>query len=150
MENFQGNKIIGTVLSNYIKKKLGKQDEVVEPKKKYIPDVDLVLTHKGRFRKVKKVYNRPYKGKIYHIIPRYFNLGLKTTDEHPFYAIKTHKNCSWTKGICKPTLPHTNYCVTNAHSNYTPGWIAPKNLSKGDVLLYPRLKETKDKISKLK
>lgn len=46
MENFEKNKIIGVVFTNYLKKKLGKQYEVTEPKKKYVPDVDLVLTYK--------------------------------------------------------------------------------------------------------
>ena len=46
MEKFKKNKIIGVVFANYLKKKLGKQYEVTEPNKKYVPDVDLVLTYK--------------------------------------------------------------------------------------------------------
>lgn len=110
-----------------------------------IKEGDKVLTHKGRFKRVNKVYKRFYKGNIYKVTPRYFSQGLITTNEHPFYAIKTLKNCSWTNGICKPTKPHINYCVTKAYSNYKPRWIPVKYLSKGDVILYPRLKETKDK-----
>lgn len=45
MDNFQRNKVIGIVFSNYLRKAMGKQYEVIEPKKKYIPDVDLVLTY---------------------------------------------------------------------------------------------------------
>lgn len=112
---------------------------------KEISKGDKVLTHNGRFMKVSKVHKRLYKGNLYHVIPRYFSLGLKTTDEHPFYAIKTEKNCSWTKGICKPTEPHTNYCYSKAYLNYKPTWISAKHLSKGDVILYPRLKKVKDR-----
>ena len=105
---------------------------------------DRVLTHKGNYRKVKEIYSRPYKGYVYHIKPRYFTLGLTTTEEHPFYAIKTLKNCSWTSGICKPTHPHIKRCVTKAHRRYKPQWILAKNLEIGDVILYPRLKNIKD------
>jgi len=105
---------------------------------------EIVLTHKGNYRKIKDIYSRPYKGYVYHIKPRYFTLGLTTTEEHPFYAIKTLKDCSWTGGICKPTYPHTKRCVTEAHKKYKPQWIIAKDLEVGDAILYPRLKNTKN------
>lgn len=46
MENFQRNKIIGKIFTNYLKKRLQKQYKVIEPTKKYIPDVDLILNYK--------------------------------------------------------------------------------------------------------
>ena len=64
---------------------------------------DKVYTHKGRLRKVKRIYTRFYKGLIYNIKPYNFRIGLKTTPEHPFYIIKTHKNCTnMSHSICKP------------------------------------------------
>ncbi|MBI2650272.1 hypothetical protein HYX04_03075 [Candidatus Woesearchaeota archaeon] len=110
----------------------------------HLKNGDKVLTHKSKYRKVKAIHNRHYKGDIYHIKPRYFSLGLNTTEEHPFFAIKTLKDCSWTSGICKPTYPHIKRCVTNAYQKYEPRWIQAKNLEVGDVLLYPRLTSTKD------
>lgn len=103
-----------------------------------------VLTHRGNFKTIKEVYKRDYKGYIYHIKPRYFSLGLKATGEHPFYAIKTLKNCSWTNGICKPTFPHKDYCITNYHKKYEPQWIPASKLEIGDVMLYPRYKKIRD------
>ena len=103
-----------------------------------------VLTHKGRYKEVKEIYNRKYRGFVYRIQPRYFSIGLTTTEEHPFFGIKTLKNCSWSGGICKPNRLHRKKCRTNAYKNYKPQWIKAKDLEVGDVLIYPRLKETKD------
>jgi uncharacterized protein (TIGR00375 family) len=112
------------------------------PGTKPIDDInigDYVYTHKGRTRKVTKTFNRLYKGTIYSIVPWYFTLGVTTTSEHPIYAIKTAKNCSWTKGlICKPTKSHKRICYQHFYKNYKPEWILAKDLEKGDVLLYPR------------
>lgn len=44
MENFQENKIIGDIFTDWLlEKKLKKKYKVFEPQKKYIPDVDLIL-----------------------------------------------------------------------------------------------------------
>ena len=47
MENFQRNKIIGDVFGRYLKKKFEKRYKIIEPKKKYVPDVDLILILSG-------------------------------------------------------------------------------------------------------
>jgi len=101
---------------------------------------DLVYTHKGRKRKVTKTFKRSYKGDIYKIIPWYFSLGVATTPEHPVYAIKTVKNCSWTKGlVCKPTVSHLRVCYHHFYEQYKPQWVLARDIEKGDVLIYPRL-----------
>ncbi|TSC96124.1 MAG: Mja hyp1 intein [Parcubacteria group bacterium Athens1014_26] len=102
---------------------------------------DFVITHKNRWRKVNEIFKRPYNGKVYHIKPRYLSLGLTTTAEHPFYAIKTHKNCHRSSGICKPSHIDLRDCKRKHFKSYKPQWIMANQLEKGDVLIYPRFKE---------
>lgn len=110
-----------------------------------ITEKDLVLTHKGRLRKVTKTYTRHYNGKIYKIVPWYFTLGLTTTPEHPFYAIKSVKNCKSIKGTCKPICSSKDTCKRKSYNNYSPQWIQAQELEKGDFLVYPRITKIIDK-----
>ncbi|MFH1439059.1 MAG: hypothetical protein ABIG89_00715 [Candidatus Woesearchaeota archaeon] len=109
-----------------------------------IKENDKVLTHTGNFRSVLKVYKRPYNGDIYKIIPWYFRLGLTTTSEHPFYAIKSFKKCSWTKATCKPLCSEKS-CKKKHYNKYSLEWIPANYLEKGDFIVYPRIKKTIDK-----
>jgi len=110
-----------------------------------IKEGEKVFTHTGKLRKVEKIFKRQYKGKAYKIIPWYFANGVTTTSEHPFLTIKTDKNCSWNKGIiCKPTYPHIKKCHTKRYKEYKPEWVQAGMLEKGDIILYPRIKEIKD------
>jgi len=113
------------------------KDDLLKP----IQDIqkgDWVITHRNRWRKVKEVFKRPYNGKVYHIKPRNFSLGLTTTSEHPFYVIKTHKNCHWSKGICKPSHIDLDDCKNKYFKDYKPQWLMANQLERGDVLIYPR------------
>jgi uncharacterized protein (TIGR00375 family) len=101
---------------------------------------DLVLTHKGVFRRVLRALSRPYHGKIYRIIPWYFREGLETTPEHPFYAVKSFKRCSWIKGTCKPLCSQKDMCKNKFFKNYQLEWVQAKNLEKSDFLVFPRIK----------
>src|SRR3989338_2958311 len=103
---------------------------------------DIVYTHTGKKRKVKAVYSRPYIGKTYTIKPWYFSLGLTTTDEHPFFAINSYKNCSWING--KPQCSQKDTYKKTPFKKYKPEWIQAKNLKIGDVILYPRFRQIKD------
>lgn len=103
-----------------------------------------VLTHNGKFKKVEKILNRDHSGKLFQIIPWYFAEGLETTDEHPFYAIRSFKRCKWTKGICRPTCSQIKSCRNKHFKRYSKEWISAKDLRVGDVLIYPRYKEIKD------
>ena len=122
------------------------------PGLKMIKDIsigDLIYTHNGRYQKVRKVYRRPYKGKIINIKPYYFRIGLKTTPEHPFFGIKSHKYCP-TMGcqiICKKDCAaiKRRRCPHRYFENYQPQWIQAKDIEKGDVLIFPRFNNiTKD------
>lgn len=108
---------------------------------KDISVVDKIYTHKGRLRKVEKVYKRPYYGKIYNIKPYYFRLGLKTTSEHPFYIIKAYKDCkNCPHTVCKPDCAYykTRGCSHPYFENYKLQWVQAKNVEKGDILVFPR------------
>ena len=119
----------------------------VNHKLKEISDIvegDKVYTHKTRWRKVKQVYKRNYKGTVVHIKPFYFRCGLQTTPEHPFYALRTVKKCPSTSGFCKPTCADALTCKRKHFRHYKPEWIMAKDLKSSDVLIYPRFMETKD------
>jgi len=109
---------------------------------------DKVYTHQGRLKTVKKIHNRLYKGLIYNVKPYNFNIGLQTTGEHPFYAIKSYKgckNCSHT--VCKPDCAYyqKRKCAHPYFKKYQPQWIQAKNIGKGDILIFPRFnKKIKD------
>ena len=103
-----------------------------------------VLTHKGIFKKVNEVLVNDYSGKLIKIIPWYFREGLATTPEHPFYAIKSHKNCKSTKGLCKPLCSQDKCCKKKYYLKYTPQWVQAKDVEKGDFLVYPRINTERD------
>jgi uncharacterized protein (TIGR00375 family) len=110
---------------------------------------DKVYTHKGRLKKVKQIHNRFYRGPIYNIRPYYFRIGLKTTEEHPFYVIKTYKKClNMGHSICKSDCAYIKRrnCPHQYFENYKCQWIQAKDIKKGDVLIFPRFnKEIKDR-----
>ena len=105
---------------------------------------DRVYTHLGRVKRVIKVFKRKYKGRIYHIIPWYFTIGIKCTPEHPILAVKTFKNCPSTRGLCRKTCRSVNECRRRFFKNYKPEWVMACKLKKGDALLFPRFFKVKD------
>lgn len=108
---------------------------------------DYVYTHKGRLRRVEEVYTRPYRGTTYHIRSWHFRIGLETTPEHPFFAIKTQKHCRWQHGFCKPGCAGRGHCCKRHEArpeNLQPRWIRAEDLEKSDVLVFPRLTKTVD------
>ncbi len=109
-----------------------------------ITEGDEVYTHEGRWRAVEKILKRPYSGKIFSIKPYYFRQGLTTTPEHPFYAIKTKKNCHWSNGICKPAHEKDSSCTKKHYRSYAPQWIPASSIEVGDVLVFPRFRHMYD------
>ncbi|MBI3190514.1 hypothetical protein HYZ41_02305 [archaeon] len=122
---------------------------VCNPEIKPISEIqkgDKVLTHKGDHKNVLDTFVRPYNGKAYIIQPYYFSSGIKVTNEHPFLAIKTVKNCAFVGGLCKPnsTAKGKHKCTKQHYKNYKPSWIPAEDLKVNDVVLYPRIKKTVD------
>jgi len=114
---------------------------------------DKVFTHKGRLKKVKKIYKRYYKGKIYNIKPYNFRIGLKTTSEHPFYIIKSYKDCkNCTHTICKPACAYYQKigCSHPYFKKYKPEWVQAEDVEKGDILIFPRFNKQIKHIKEIK
>ena len=102
---------------------------------------DRVYTHKNRARKVTEVFKRNFEGNLYHVRPWYFSLGTKVTGEHPFYAFKTSW-CKSTGDCCLPSLAHKRRCKHKLYEKYKPEWIPAEMLEVGDILTFPRFKNT--------
>jgi intein/homing endonuclease len=92
-----------------------------------------VLTHKGRFRKVTKVYKRCYKGKLIGITPRKLERTLWVTPEHP--VLVARKRWTW----AHPDK-YDDYLPV-----YKPDWIPASMLRNnkytGHVVLTPKVKD---------
>ena len=108
---------------------------------KMIKDIvkgDFVYTHKGRIKKVNRVYKRNYEGDIYTIKPFYFRLGLATTSEHPYLVIRNDKYQG-----------KSNYYGEQLKRDYfkekKTEWVEASKVNVGDILLFPRFKEIKNK-----
>ncbi len=107
---------------------------------KNISEDDYVYTHKMHFKKVSKLFQREYKGIILHIKPYYFREGVKATPEHPFFIIKTRKDCRSRGSFCMPNCSQLKYkgCSRKFFSNYNAQWVQAKDIEIGDVMVFPR------------
>lgn len=85
-----------------------------------------VLGHDGNYHRVEAVLSRPYEGKIYSLTIN--NLGTSLlTPEHHILALKVNK-------------PNKFYW----YKKFVPDWYSAEELRKGDLILYPIPKETRD------
>lgn len=85
-----------------------------------------VLSHDGSYHKVEKTYNRFYAGRMYSISVN--NLGLSlVTSEHHILGLKLGKRNKF-----------------KTYKKSLPDWYSACELEKGDVILYPISKETKN------
>jgi DNA-directed DNA polymerase III PolC len=112
---------------------------------------DLVLTHKGRFKRVKRLMEKYYNGYVYEITlnNRYFR-KLQLTEEHPIYIRKNNGELCWLKPkeikydvsnkiggiehwnsyVCLPKIKNNNYNNVIIVNNYLPDNL---KLSKGII-----------------
>jgi len=89
---------------------------------------DRVLTHRGIYRTVRRVYRRDYSGKLYTIRTLGAPFSFKVTEDHPL-LVATRKQLK--KGRLEK--------VVRGRS-----WKTPKELKIGDYLTLPIMKETRD------
>ena len=121
---------------------------------KQIRDVkegDLVLTHKGRWKKVLKVLRRHFVGRLIKITP-YHLPPVSFTPEHPIYAIKMSK-CSSHFGVSKGKervcriescrYRGEDFCQ-RLFEKYEPRWYFADELEKGDYVLLSFPTDVKD------
>jgi len=78
-----------------------------------------VLSGDGLYHEVKAKVARPYKGDLIKISPSGISFPVKTTPEHPYWAMRRHSQRFFT----------------------APEWVPAKALKKGDMLLVPMLQE---------
>jgi uncharacterized protein (TIGR00375 family) len=104
---------------------------------------DHVYTHKMRFKKVTELLRREYRGDMLHIKPYYFRMGIKATPEHPFFIIKTHKNCASRGSFCMSNCSHLKNkgCKRRYFNQYYPEWVRAKDIAVGDVMVFPRFND---------
>lgn len=101
-----------------------------------IKEGDLVLTHKGRFRRVTKVFKRRYRGKLIGIKPRGLNRTIWFTPEHPILtSIMSKKHDAKKKLWYASTEKWHRLCGKN-----TLAWTMAKDITYNHVLIVPRIK----------
>jgi len=113
-----------------------------------ISEKDHVYTHKLRFKKVTELLRREYQGDMLHIEPYYFREGFKATPEHPFFIIKTHKDCGSRGSFCMPNCSQLKHkgCSRKFFSHYYVQWVQAKDIEIGDIMVFPRFNDKiKDK-----
>jgi ribonucleotide reductase alpha subunit/intein/homing endonuclease len=79
----------------------------------------------GSVETIENVLENPYEGDIYNIETMHCIDNLKITPDHPIYVLKNQ--------------PNVNYAVINKrlnNKNINFEWIEPKDLNKGDMLIY--------------
>lgn len=111
---------------------------------KEIKDVrigDQVITHKNRKRIVTKKYKRKYTGKILEINVKGSPGKIKTTPEHPFFAITLDSDEEKIKKY------GSKYYFEKQKYNKGLKWTKASRLKKGDILVIPRttVRKVKDK-----
>lgn len=102
------------------------------------------LTHQGRFRKIKQVFERNYQGEMVKIEISKLKT-LKVTPEHPILALKREDiKCyqSYSRNnisICKPTEERScnKRCKKYKKFSWEPKFIPAKELKKGDFITIP-------------
>jgi hypothetical protein len=118
---------------------------------------DHVLTHLGRFRKVKTVYKRRYIGDITKIKTKGNKQTFFVTPEHPVYSVRASR-CPYDKSAkiklkckpnCKKRISTYKKKCSECFKKYEKLWTAAENLSLDHFIAVPKIKTTtKPKYSK--
>lgn len=109
---------------------------------------DYVLTHKGVFRRVTRVFKRRMNGRVIEILPCYSNLPVSLTPEHEVLAIKSLRCKYGRTTLCKPTCEHkANKSCKKPYKGYRLLWTPAYALKSGDFLAYPKFTSNNLKIN---
>jgi hypothetical protein len=111
------------------------------PREKEIKDIevgDKVLTHLGNYKKVIKKYTRDYKGKMFHIKPRFTMDIFSLTPNHPVLSskfIKCKSFDSWKDINCNPNCKNSRCNIKP--KEFKKDWVRADELTEKDYLVYP-------------
>lgn len=101
---------------------------------------DMVLTHTGGHKKVTEIMSRNAEDLIEFSLCNFIGNkdNIKTTPNHPIYAIKSIKN---KKGWAdSPNKVKVNDEIKNFWENTSPKWMRADDLERGDVVVFPKIK----------
>ncbi len=104
-----------------------------------------VFTHKGKYEPVLGKSETKYDGVIVKIKPTFFRDEISLTPNHEILVIRA-KRCKQYGGcLCKKFCSKQNEIICpKYYKKYKPTWIAAKDLTKDDFLVYPVLRKVKD------
>jgi len=101
---------------------------------------DKVLTHKGNYRRISKVFVRDYNDDISLIYTKYTNIPLIITNEHPIFTYRRslHK-CKWRGNLPRFNTIHNScpYKVPRCSSSKKLEFVEVHKLGVNDYLLFP-------------
>jgi DNA polymerase-3 subunit alpha len=108
---------------------------------------DEVISHKGNYKKVNKIFEYDCKEEMIKIKGNDSD-EITCTNNHEFFAVKSshcykYKNNGKTRVWCSPTCESYKHC--NESFEFNPEWIEAKDLKVGDYLCYPKIKENTKK-----
>ncbi len=93
---------------------------------------DRILTHGSVFEKVVGPTSRPYQGALLRVTP-WFQLSMRMTPEHRILRV-----------IRKRHSAHTGKVNSHWWTYSQPEWTEARNLTPGDMVLFPRIREEAD------
>ena len=110
---------------------------------------DVVFTHNGNWKKIKKVFKRKYSGKLNTIVTERFKARLSVTPEHPI-NVQEVAFCPYDKKqkmICKPNCKkqyssyekHGKKCK-KVYEEYRDEWINASKLNNCHFVKIPKIK----------
>ncbi len=106
---------------------------------------DAVLTHRGRFARVTRVYRRAYEGPITRLKVAHVSQPLLITGEHPLYGIRTGGCAVGYADYCRADCPwekQNSGCHQQVYNEYQLDWIPAVEARRHDLIFMPSYQET--------
>ena len=102
---------------------------------------DMVISHTGEPRRVKHVFKRQYSGPLIVLKITHSSKTISLTPEHPILAIRYHWKSRHLQRFMKSFYQRGYESYREKRNVFKVEWIKAKDIKKGDILLFPRLKE---------